>query len=309
MQTIYCCIVDDHCDIVPYLHSCWKSKKIPLENILLIHVDSHPDLSPPPISVNEFSDRVKLCEALEQVGGISEFILPLVYNGHLNEVVWVKPNWSDQIDEGHYPFYLGDHENQSRVSLEVPYYFDEGNVYASEEMSNCRTVNFSTVTVSTPPTSHQPSKVKYWILDICLDYFTVQNPFIDDLTKVEVAVDLLSIITQMYRCVRFRRNHHQSSACCLSLEKRREEREIFLQLIDNILAKALLGVLPSSFDVLESPYSDFLDLFDCSCPHPLNMVTCTQPTPSQPIATRIIGYVTSSTLGIDNTFQFPLCCT
>jgi hypothetical protein len=42
-----CCLVDDHCDAVPFLHALWKTKRIQFDHLALLHVDSHPDLVVP----------------------------------------------------------------------------------------------------------------------------------------------------------------------------------------------------------------------------------------------------------------------
>ena len=75
--TIPCCIVDDHCDVIPFLHACWQAKKIQFADLALLHVDSHPDLVVPACSVTEMHDKELLYDLLEETGGISEFILPL----------------------------------------------------------------------------------------------------------------------------------------------------------------------------------------------------------------------------------------
>lgn len=41
-----------------------------------------------------FNDK----KLIEKNIDISSFILPLVYKGNLNQIIWVKPKWSNQID-------------------------------------------------------------------------------------------------------------------------------------------------------------------------------------------------------------------
>jgi len=38
---------------------------------------------------------------------IESWILPAVYAGHIDTVVWIKPPWADQFDEGVYEIGVG----------------------------------------------------------------------------------------------------------------------------------------------------------------------------------------------------------
>lgn len=33
----------------------------------------------------------------ESISGIAEFLLPLVYGGHVNHIAWIKPHWAQQV--------------------------------------------------------------------------------------------------------------------------------------------------------------------------------------------------------------------
>ena len=61
---------DDHCDIVPFIHSFYRAKKISLldNDIFFLHIDAHPDLSIPSASesltINQMNDVDTLYDLL-----------------------------------------------------------------------------------------------------------------------------------------------------------------------------------------------------------------------------------------------------
>lgn len=150
---------------------------------------------PPPLSVAQMSvNELLLDRLLDSDGGISEFLLPLVINGHVTEGIrWVKPVWSNQIDCGRYLFRVGDvvaqqghldllHEPPVGVDAPLPYYFDDGLAYNCQELCNTVAVRLNVVDLHAPIDA-DPSSAPY-ILDICLDYFYTRNPFLPDLLDV-----------------------------------------------------------------------------------------------------------------------------
>jgi hypothetical protein len=86
-EYLHCCLVEQHSDIVPFLFALMREKMVPMENVLFVHFDAHPDLMPisKPFNFEDTKDPNKLIEILEEPGGISEFILPLVYNKYFSE--------------------------------------------------------------------------------------------------------------------------------------------------------------------------------------------------------------------------------
>ena len=46
-------------------------------------------------------------EQLFEAVSIADWLLPLVYGGHLASLVWAKPPWCDQIPEGVHVFSVG----------------------------------------------------------------------------------------------------------------------------------------------------------------------------------------------------------
>ena len=200
MQQLHCCIVEDHSDIVPFLHALVRAKKLEF-GAAIFHFDAHPDMSLPcghPVEAWQSSTSLYY-DVLNTEGCISEFLLPLSYTKIINEIVWIRSSWCDQFEDGSVSFLVGnsntndedddgdvkDKTSVAAVTFHAPYYLDEGVVVDKTEIISARTVNFHTCSASDDISqlefinnhSRNTSKIN-WILDICLDYFTTGNPFL-----------------------------------------------------------------------------------------------------------------------------------
>ena len=199
---LHCCIVEDHCDIVPFLHACFRKKICcPMKKLLFVHFDAHPDMSVPTTTkLTDWTNLTSLHDALEDdVCGISQFIVPLVANEIISKVVWIRSPWSDQIDDGRYHYHVGDLINPSSgdcdirrdaaVSLAVDYYVDDDSYRPESElhMTTAKTIDLtvaclgSVQSLQTHVVDIENVDDVYWVLDICLDYFSTLNPFLPEL--------------------------------------------------------------------------------------------------------------------------------
>lgn len=105
-------ICENHEEVLYHIHRSVASRHLPFHGITLLHFDSHPDLTVPSgLLADLVYDKEKL---LEQIS-IADWILPAVYAGHVDRVVWVRPPWSDQIREGVFQFKVGRHKETGYV--------------------------------------------------------------------------------------------------------------------------------------------------------------------------------------------------
>jgi len=237
IEQIHCCLVDDHHDVLPFLVACIRAKKIPTikrkdnsnsiidkNDVIMIHIDSHPDFSLPSkndirngYDIKEFSNYNNLNNILNNEGGIAEFILPCIFNNYINKVVWIKPPWSQQFSCGYYNFNIGNNitSNNAAVTLSSSYFIGESII-----CNDCNLVN-ETITpinfyVSTDDINDNEKNIFChinndhqipWCLDICLDYFSTCNPFYqevfnhiknDDELKVSIILSDEDVITINY---------------------------------------------------------------------------------------------------------------
>lgn len=105
-------ICENHDEVLYYIHRAIASRHVAYEGTTVLHFDSHPDLTVPV--------KMKACTVFEQEKlyeeiSIADWILPAVYAGHVNKVIWVKPPWSDQIKEGVFHFKVGKHKETDFV--------------------------------------------------------------------------------------------------------------------------------------------------------------------------------------------------
>lgn len=104
VASLLCYVVDDHCDALKYIHKAIRRGTLPFSGLRMMHFDAHPDLMITADMPAEVCFRPHdLYDALgEAEGGIAEWILPMVYQGHLSKVWWVKPPWAQQFLDGAY---------------------------------------------------------------------------------------------------------------------------------------------------------------------------------------------------------------
>lgn len=100
-------ICEYHQEVLPYIYRAIGSKHLPFSGITLLHFDSHPDLMAP---IDMKAENVYNKEVMLDVVSIADWILPAVYVGHIKKVIWIKPEWSQQISDKILCFNVGRHK-------------------------------------------------------------------------------------------------------------------------------------------------------------------------------------------------------
>ena len=98
-------IVEDHNEALEHIYRAIGSKTLTFSDICMLHLDSHPDLLLPNIPADLIFDKDVLLDSVS----IADWILPAVYAGHLGCIVWIKPQWADQMQDGVYKLGVGKH--------------------------------------------------------------------------------------------------------------------------------------------------------------------------------------------------------
>jgi len=138
-------------------------------------------------------DPQALYEVLdESEGGNAEFILPAVFAGHVTRVTWVRPPWARQLPDGLHRFHVGVEKASARLRVSLPavYYLDEGLYCALEDMepSSVTALELRVCPVEDSESllfKRSPAdEISGWLLDICLDYYSTENPFLEAVEAV-----------------------------------------------------------------------------------------------------------------------------
>ena len=133
-----------------------------------------------PNPFSQFTNRHELLDNLT----ISDWILPAVYQQHFTSIVWVKPPWASQIEVGKHELEIGKDENgYLKTSSSLPYYVSD--LCYRKELSDARKFDLFVIELSHLYDSTSDSyftlsnilRDREWCLDICMDFYSTQNPF------------------------------------------------------------------------------------------------------------------------------------
>ncbi|KAL4657157.1 hypothetical protein GN956_G4783 [Arapaima gigas] len=143
-------IVEDHHDVVQHIYRAMGSRHLPMSNVKLVHLDSHPDLL---IPVNMPADTVFHKEALFSELSIENWIMPMVYAGHLSHVMWLHPYWAQQIKEGEHSMCVGKDSSTTtiRVTCKDDYFLSDGLYVPQDQLEEAKLLNLSVIRVNPAP--------------------------------------------------------------------------------------------------------------------------------------------------------------
>ena len=204
-------VFDDHNEAVHAIHCGIRRKALPFAGISIVHLDSHPDLcSTAGVDSEVVWEPRRLQKTLtESPCGIAEWILPLVYAGHVDRVWWVHGEISKQLPDGRKTLVIGRRKCDGRLCVDsrLPYWAWDGQRCERSKMGSrsiesgsggsdgprpvafhleCCTVregearDLLSVPPQPPEAGEQP---RPFVLDICLDTFCCANPFMDELAR------------------------------------------------------------------------------------------------------------------------------
>ncbi|XP_077391874.1 UPF0489 protein C5orf22 homolog [Festucalex cinctus] len=147
-------IVEDHHDVVCHIYRAIASRHLPMKNIKLVHLDSHPDLL---IPVNLCADTVFEKDKLLSELSIENWIMPMVYAGHVSGVAWLHPYWSQQIMEGEHKITVGKDSSTTtiRVTSKDHYFLSDGLYVPEEQLENPKSLILNVIKVN-PVSGQQP---------------------------------------------------------------------------------------------------------------------------------------------------------
>ncbi|XP_040000426.1 UPF0489 protein C5orf22 homolog [Xiphias gladius] len=146
-------IVEDHHDVVCHIYRAIASRYLPPKNIKMVHLDSHPDLL---IPVNMSADTVFDKEKLFSELSIENWIMPMVYAGHVSCVAWLHPYWAQQIREGEHTMAVGRDSSTTtiRVTSTDNYFLSDGLYVCEKHLENSKPLRLKVVKVNPVKPAH-----------------------------------------------------------------------------------------------------------------------------------------------------------
>ncbi|KAH8242453.1 hypothetical protein KR032_006902 [Drosophila birchii] len=179
-QRIPVFIVDYHNDVLEFIYRCLGTRHLPLENNILVHFDSHPDLViPRHIVASAAFDKDTMLNELS----IENWIMPTLYAGHFNRVVWLKNSWCQQLPTGRHQFKVGHKEDRIGVDCPLDYFIADGNYCTTDDLKEAKSVELQVHDADNenldPKAFLAEKDAPGFVLDIDLDFFSTSNPFLE----------------------------------------------------------------------------------------------------------------------------------
>lgn len=145
-------IVEDHHEVVPHIYRAIASRHLPQSGVKMVHLDSHPDLL---ISVNMSANTVFDKEALFSELSIENWIMPMVYAGHVSHVAWLHPYWAQQIKEGKHHMCIGKDKSTGtiRVTSTDDYFLSDALYVPADQLEDSKPLHLRVVQVDPVGTS------------------------------------------------------------------------------------------------------------------------------------------------------------
>lgn len=243
-------VVEDHNDVVQFIYRCLGAHRIPFNGNKIIHFDSHPDMTIPKYMPAEYcKDKEKLLDSLS----IENWLMPMTYAGHIDQMIWIKPEWANQIDDGDYEFHIGDNNSYIRCDSWLEYFLSEGTYQPTYNLNNQRQINLRVFTLNDTLLTDQKCTHKtpnrqvefqncvdganeQFILDIDLDFFSTANPFQQMLSE-----RIYNDVKQLFKGKFFEQKFDSNSTDdeLITFTKQRSDfidalERIFQQLDDNV---------------------------------------------------------------------------
>ncbi|XP_058833227.1 UPF0489 protein C5orf22 homolog [Topomyia yanbarensis] len=215
-------VVEDHHDVLTFLYRCLGSRHLPLLGNTIIHFDSHPDMCiPKHMPAGYVFNKEDLLDSIS----IENWLMPTVFAGHVKRIVWIKPDWSNQIPKGKFRFNVGEYEGSIRTDSTLEYFVSEGCYQPEENLENKKSLDLEVCSIGEYRAADDEDLKDGYILDIDLDYFSTHNPFL----KIYEKVGLYDKLKEIFISPELADSAENDLEKLQQLAKNREEKLEFLE--------------------------------------------------------------------------------
>ncbi|NOU18116.1 MAG: hypothetical protein HOO91_11230 [Bacteroidales bacterium] len=174
-------IIEEHHEAFIIWNYAIENKLISREKNRLVHIDEHSDMNIPRFnsSINDLnSDIHKIKQFTYQELAIASFIMPAIYLGIFNNIIWIKQNHKKTTRKGSTCFVRSYNKQGKRL-------LSGRGKDSAKDNSDSKTFKFYHKTIEALPSNY--GKI---ILDIDLDYFSCSgSPNDNDEIIIEITKD------------------------------------------------------------------------------------------------------------------------
>jgi UPF0489 domain len=199
-KTIPIFIVENHNDVLEFLFKCFAKRYLPFEHNFMIHFDSHPDMClDPQMDSHLVYDK----DALLQQLSIENWIMPTVFAGFFDKLLWIKRPFAKQIPCGRHRLLVGECEHRIKLVSNLDYFVTDGAVCLERDLQKTKECTLEVIELegrkadslaelfTSERFANDPTFS--YVLDIDLDYFSTKNPFLSIYEKVDLYAKLKKI--------------------------------------------------------------------------------------------------------------------
>lgn len=252
-------VVENHNDVLEILLPSLANRYLPFNDNLMIHFDSHPDMCVPrQMPAENIFERQMLLESLS----IENWIVPMLYAQHVNELAWVRPPWANQIENGRHEFSVGECDGKIHVSSTLDYFLSDGGYKEEHVMRNHKKVTLHVTEVGVALNELLCDENKHWILDIDLDYFSTFNPFIGIYPKADTYEKLKKIyhIDKSY-------DVKDKESVAAYVKERNRQLDVFETIFQHMSQNGSLEKFKFNDDSLKEKFELVKELIECLIHH------------------------------------------
>jgi len=223
-------VVDEHDGTMVCMLRAIETGHLPGQRVKLLHFDSHPDLANPGTGSHHTNDdeddkgwdevdslydkTYNIRKFYDDATDIATWITPMCLMGHVDVVVWACSYWCDQFPTGRWQLLVGKDKNDGGIKigckgdkqLKCLEYWEGDNATCKEaDFEYCR--EWTLMVVRFNKKCELPAKAIMslaqdfsegpWVLDIDEDFFSCNNPFLDQFQDM-FGAKMQQVLTKVY---------------------------------------------------------------------------------------------------------------